>query len=69
MQNHKEVVKMHYDECIIEGEMFYQVTPGDGWIRATNSMLTSRLEKMKDELAEANEVLANVQKLIKEYWL
>ena len=60
---------MHYDEVIIEGEMFYKTDPIGGWIRATNAMLTSRLEKAQEELSESNEVLANVQKLIKEYGL
>ena len=61
--------KMHYDEVIIEGEMFYKTDPIGGWIRATNAMLTSRLEKAQEELAESNETLATIRDLIKEYGL
>lgn len=58
---------MYYDECIIKGEMFYKTSPEGGWIRATNRMLTERLEKAQNEAADAHEVLSQVQALIKDY--
>jgi hypothetical protein len=58
---------MYYDETIIDGEMFYKTTPDGGWIRATNAMLTARLEKVQAEASEAHEVLAQVRELIKKY--
>ena len=58
---------MYYDEIVIEGELFYKTTPKGGWIRATNAMLTARLEKLQKELTDADETIEQVKALIIDY--